>query len=117
MGKPVTILEVALARGIKSAEGSDGYSMGEFDRVGLPMLGGCQVCEACIAAYNACPSTTGYLRCASGCIGDKGFPSVKAFEAWSSYQDALSEAASDEDSNEGPYDDMPPDGGMYPGSG
>ena len=93
--KAVTILDVALARGVtENADG--GMTMGQFDAVDLPMLGGCHVCEACIAAYNACPTTTGYLACSGGCVGDTGFPSVKAFEAWTAYQDALVEAEAGE---------------------
>ena len=88
MSKSITILDVALARGVNE----DNMTMGEFDRVGLPLMGGCQRCGACIAAYNASPSMTGYLMCARGCIDEQGFPSVKAYEAWQNYQDALAEA-------------------------
>lgn len=74
----VTILDVARSRGIKSEK--DGKIPGsEFDRVGLPMIGGCQHCGATIAAYNAYPSKTGFLQC-SDCIADIGFGSVEAFE-------------------------------------
>ena len=74
----ITILELAKFRGLVSRDHeSDSYSMGDFDRVGLPMLGGCQRCEACIAAYNAAPSKTGYLMCASGCIGDDGYETAQ----------------------------------------
>lgn len=82
---PVTILDVAKARGVQ--EGEHGISGGEFDRVGLPMMGGCEVCGATVAAYNACPSTTGYLRCRSGCIYEDGFATVEAFEAWAATED------------------------------
>jgi hypothetical protein len=51
--------------------------MQAFIDVGLPMLGGCACCEACIAAYNACPSKSGHLKCADSCIGDDGFDSVE----------------------------------------
>lgn len=98
--KAITILDVAIARGIRESE-TGGYTLGAFDDVGLPFMGGCQRCEACIAAYNAAPSITGYIMCADGCIGKDGFPSVKAFEAWSAYRDALAESEaieSDDDS-------------------
>ena len=72
--KPVTVLELAKFRGAKDDDGS--ISGGEFARVGLPIMGGCEVCEATIAAYNACPSKTGYLRCANGCIADLGWYDV-----------------------------------------
>ncbi len=94
--RAVTLLQVAEARGITEGP-NGGYTLGSFDRVGLPMLGGCKECGACIAAYNACPSRTGYLMCANGCIGDRGFPTVKAFEAWCKYTDALQEAAEEAD--------------------
>lgn len=32
-----------------------------FEEEGLPFLGGCSVCGASIAAYNACPGKNGYL--------------------------------------------------------
>ena len=86
--KPITILDIALAKGANP----DHLTMGEFDRLGLPMMGGCQTCGATIAAYDASPSTTGYLQCAKGCIGDRGFPTVKAYDAWCAYTDALEEA-------------------------
>ena len=101
--KTITVLDVAVARGVNE----ENLTMGEFDRVGLPMLGGCEVCGACIAAYNAAPSTSGLLRCAEGCIGDEGFPSVKAFEAWSEWQDALAEASAEDRAM---YDDHADDG-------
>ncbi len=71
----ITILELAIFRGAKESEGG-GMSGAEIERVGLPFMGGCQRCGACIAAYNAAPSKTGYLMCNSvdsGCIGDDGW--------------------------------------------
>ena len=68
----ITVLQLAEYRLSRPAvTGSD------FEEAGLPMLGGCEVCHASIAAYNACPSTSGYIRCASGCIGDSGWTSVE----------------------------------------
>lgn len=72
----ITVMQLAEFRGVKPTEDGS-VNMGQFDDVGLPMLGGCEVCEACIAAYNACPSKSGYLRCASGCIGDDGYETVE----------------------------------------
>jgi hypothetical protein len=43
----------------------------------LPILGGCEICEATVAAYNACPSKTGFLRCKNGCIEDEGWETVE----------------------------------------
>ena len=71
----ITILDLAKHRGAREGDGG-GINGGEFDRVGLPIMGGCEVCGATIAAYNACPSTSGYLRCASGCIGEDGWTDV-----------------------------------------
>ena len=88
---PVTVLDVALARGAKPDENGC-ISMGAVEDTGLPFLGGCEVCGATVSCGNSCPSTSGYIRCASGCIGDRGFPSTKAFETWCVYQDALAEA-------------------------
>ena len=79
--KSITILDVAIAMGANE----NNLTMGEFDRLGLPMIGGCQRCGACIAAYNASPSKSGYLMCANGCIGEDGFPSVKAYQAWQAW--------------------------------
>ena len=42
---PVTIYDVALARGLREND-DGGANMGQFDAVGLPMLGGCEVCGA-----------------------------------------------------------------------
>ena len=51
-----------------------------FEKHGLPIYGGCELCGAGIAAYNAYPSRTGFIRC-KNCIGDEGFDSVPEFEA------------------------------------
>jgi hypothetical protein len=90
--KAITIYDVALARGAKATP-DGGLSGSEFDRLGLPMFGGCQMCGASIAAYNASPSMTGYLMCSNACIGDYGFPSVGAYTAWETYQGELQLAA------------------------
>ncbi len=76
MKGPVTIMDLAKFRGVKESE-TGGITMGAFYDVGLDMMGGCQRCGACIAAYNACPSKTGYWMCASGCIGSEGFDTVE----------------------------------------
>lgn len=76
MNNPITILDLALHRGAQKDE--DGSINGsEIEKTGLPFLGGCEVCGACVGAYNACPSKSGYLRCASECIGDTGFATVE----------------------------------------
>ncbi len=68
---PITIYAAAcVILGREAKTGAD------FEEAGVPMLGGCEICGASIAAYNACPSKTGHLRCLSGCIGDLGFAST-----------------------------------------
>lgn len=79
MEKPITVYDLALARGAVEVNGA--LSGDEFARLNLPMLGGCIVCYAAIAAYNACPSRSGYLKCASGCIGDDGYATVAELDA------------------------------------
>lgn len=73
----ITILELAMFRGAKETEDGN-ISMGEVEKTGLPFMGGCGLCGACIAAYNASPSQSGYLMCSEGCIGDCGFDTVEA---------------------------------------
>lgn len=87
----ITILAAALARGAK-ANDDGSITMSAVEDVGLPFFCGCATCEASLACHNAHPSTTGFTQCGA-CIGDRGFPSVAAFEAWLAYQDAVSAAA------------------------
>lgn len=76
----ISIWDVALDKGVKAdAEGR--VNGAEFFRLDLPLLAGCQVCAATLAPGNSYPSMTGYIRCRD-CIGDLGFPSVAAFEAF-----------------------------------
>jgi hypothetical protein len=71
---PITILDY-----VKSKAGEkDSYSAEDFYRNGVEMLGGCEVCQATIAAYNAYPSKSGFWRCAN-CIGNSGFTTVDEF--------------------------------------
>jgi hypothetical protein len=78
--EPVSILDVALYRGVE--EGEDGaIDGGEFDRVGLAIFGGCANCGATIGPWNAYPSIRGTWRCGE-CIGDLGFKSEADFEKW-----------------------------------
>jgi hypothetical protein len=76
---PVTILDIAKARGLK-VDKDGGSTMPDFFEVGLGMLGGCERCESSIAAYNAYPSITGFWRC-KDCIADLGYKTVEDFEA------------------------------------
>lgn len=93
----ITILDVAKARGVQESE--DGSINGsEFERVGLPIMGGC-MCNTTVGCYNAYPSKTGYLGC-EDCIGDQGFETVEEFEEFCK-QDDEDEAEDDygEDEN------------------
>jgi hypothetical protein len=73
--KAISIHELAVHRGLKTDD-SGAYSMGDIAMVGLDLIGGCEGCGACIAAYNAYPSKTGNWRC-SDCIGDYGYETVE----------------------------------------
>lgn len=71
----ITIHELAVHRGLKTSDDGS-YSMGDINAVGLEMLGGCEICGASIACYNACPSKSGQWRC-DDCIGDTGWETVE----------------------------------------
>ena len=73
---PITILDY-----VKSKAGEkDSYPASDFFAAGVDILGGCEICAATIAAYNAYPSKSGYWRCGD-CITDIGFATVQEFEA------------------------------------
>lgn len=76
---PITIHDLAVHRGAKpNDEGC--FTEETYARLGFAIVGGCEVCGACIAAYNAYPSKSGYWRCGD-CIGDLGFESPEEFDA------------------------------------
>jgi hypothetical protein len=74
--RPITILDYvrAVTGGKPACTGQDHYQA----RVGI--LGGCEICHATIASYNAYPARSGFWRCA-GCIGDDGYATVADFTA------------------------------------
>lgn len=73
---PITIHHLALHRGMRSTTGSDGsYSQADYNTAGLEIMGGCSVCGASIAAYNAFPAKDGTWKCADH-IGNKGWDSA-----------------------------------------
>ncbi len=76
--KYVTLLEVAKARGLEGI--GDAYNGADFAKVNIPIMGGCEICHATVACYNASPSKSGFIRCADGCIGDEGFETTEEFE-------------------------------------
>lgn len=72
---PVTIMQLAEYRiGREATTGSD------YAEACLPIMGGCEHCGATIAAYNAYPSKSGYLRCRN-CIDPDGWYTVEEANA------------------------------------
>lgn len=95
---PVTVLALASFRlGRPASTGAD------FAEAGLPMLGGCAVCGASVAAYNACPSRSGYLKCAAGCIDGDGYDTEAEADAalFGADQDEADTEATEGDYNHG----------------
>lgn len=76
MAKAITVLELAIHLGAKE-DSEGGVSFAEIQRVGLSAMGGCEVCGATIAAYNASPCKTGFLRCTSSCTNGHGYETVE----------------------------------------
>ena len=73
---PITILDY-----VKSVVGDkDFYTAEDCLASGVDILGGCQGCQATIAACNAYPSTSGHWLCAD-CIGNDGYATVADFTA------------------------------------
>ena len=66
----ITILQLANHR-----LGQEARTAEDFALAGFHMIGGCSVCHATIAVYNAYPSHDGYWKC-EDCIGDTGWPTV-----------------------------------------
>lgn len=83
---PVTIYELAVHRlreqGVLGPDGeAESLDSTDFDRVGLSLMGRCEMCRATVSAFSSCPSTTGAIRCASGCIDDLGWNTVEEADA------------------------------------
>lgn len=55
----ITILDIAIAEGARQSE--HGLDAREFERLGLPFFGGCQICGATLGPYNAHPGRNGFL--------------------------------------------------------
>ena len=72
---PITILEYVKAKTGDRAT----YTVEDHRWAGVDILGGCQICAATIASYNAYPSTFGYWRCAD-CIAGDGFATVEDYQ-------------------------------------
>ena len=75
--KPLTVLDIAKARGV--VDSGTGITMGQVEDVGLPFMGGCEICEATIGCFNAYPSKSGYLRCEDHIDNDSGFKTAEEF--------------------------------------
>src|SRR5215475_5984247 len=75
------ILDVAKARLGRTPGDTSPMTGADFERVNLSILGGCAWCAASLAAYNAYPTHVGFWSCAD-CLGDDGFETVEAFEAF-----------------------------------
>lgn len=73
---PITVFDLALYR-LQLPKDTESLNGADFQKAGLAIMGGCQVCGATLAAYNACPSKAGYWRCLHGCIGNEGWESVE----------------------------------------
>src|SRR5215472_12096905 len=71
---PITILDYVISQ----VGEEDFYTAEDFSAAGVAMSGGCELCSAAIAGYNAYPSKSGYWRCAD-CIGSAGFATVEEF--------------------------------------
>jgi hypothetical protein len=71
---PITILDYVRSR----LGDRETYSEDDHWHCGVAILGGCEICHATIASYNAYPSRSGYWRCAD-CIGDTGYSTAGEF--------------------------------------
>ena len=76
MSEPITLFDLAVHRLGLDAENTVGLKGDDFEKAGLPMFGGCFRCGATVAAYNACPTKTGYIAC-QGCTDGDGWLSVQ----------------------------------------
>jgi len=83
--QPIAVLDLAKHRlvelGIYTSETfPEALNGADFEKVGLPIFGGCEVCMASVAAYNAYPTQTGYLRC-EDCTDDLGYATAEEANA------------------------------------
>lgn len=72
----ITALELAIHRGCPE----DKLTMGNVQDTGIAFMGGCRICAASIACYNAYPSRDGYWRC-KDCIDENGYDTVEQANA------------------------------------
>tara|TARA_Y100000034_G_scaffold83726_1_gene100247 strand:- start:190 stop:477 length:288 start_codon:yes stop_codon:yes gene_type:complete len=76
----ITIMDIAKAEGAQEDE-RGGISGGEFERLGLPILAGCQGCGATLGAYNAYPTRSGYVGCADCTPEEYGYQTVADYRS------------------------------------
>lgn len=74
----ITILDIAIAEGAQTDKDA-AISGSEFERLGLPLLAGCQTCGAALGAYNAYPTQSGYIGCSDCTPEDYGYDTVAEF--------------------------------------
>jgi len=79
--KVITILDIAIAKGAQKDDAGR-LGGGEFERLGLPMISGCQRCGATVGPWGACPSRTGFIQCCDCITDDLAFATVADFDAF-----------------------------------
>ena len=70
-GTGITVAELASYR-----LGRPASTGGDFEEASLPMMGGCYVCGASIAAYNAHPDRNGFLVGSCCATSESTYPDV-----------------------------------------
>lgn len=73
---PINYYDIAKKEGAKEIDGS--IPGEEFERLGLPFMGGCSGCGESLSAYNMYPSKGGSTYC-KNCIEDDGFKSIEEY--------------------------------------
>ena len=76
----ITIVDVAIADGA-NVDPDGGINGGEFERLGLPMVAGCQGCGETLGAYNAYPTRSGYVGCADCTPEEYGYQTVADYRS------------------------------------
>jgi hypothetical protein len=72
---PLTWLQILLAKNPELQKKKE-ITMEDCWDQGIDMIGGCEICQATIAVYNAFPSHSGHWRC-KYCIEDTGWTNMK----------------------------------------
>ena len=79
----LTIFDIALAldRQAGIVHPDDRMTGADLDRLRLPMFGGCAICEASLAAFNAVPTRSGFLACEDCASPEAGYETLVDFLA------------------------------------